>query len=394
MMSIPLAAVALALASACALTVKNQRVPGYPLASQANDFNAPADVVVMHYYGSGGWGIKWRGKYLLLAPYFSNHKMDHLLTGWEIEPNRAAIDAGLEGTPVADTTLVLVGHGHVDHVGDVGALLDMHKIGDRRAALVADVSTTNELGPYLPSATNVPDLHPWRFSCVKSLEIADHGNVVDKCVPPEFRVTPIHSAHAPHVKLFGLDVEAFGGRQKTQRKDPPHTGKDFHLGYPWAFIIDLLDEHNQAVFRIHYMDAAAEPPHGVLTGAASDGRDVDVDIACVPGFDYVDEYPDEVLRWGNVRYVMAAHWEDFFRPWSSKLEPVPVVLDEKKLNKFVDRVEHFLGKEGRGVAPLGSPPQPGAAGPRGATWALPVPGETFRFQAGAQPPATSIRDVE
>ena len=34
----------------------------------------PADVAVMHYYGSGGWGIQWRGQYLLLAPYFSNHR--------------------------------------------------------------------------------------------------------------------------------------------------------------------------------------------------------------------------------------------------------------------------------------------------------------------------------
>jgi hypothetical protein len=315
--------------------------------------------------------------------------MDHLVTGRDIEPNHAAIRAGLAGTPIDKTTLILIGHGHVDHAGDVGALLDTGAIGEGRAALVADLSTTNELGPYLS-----------RFKCVKSLEIADHGKVLqdkdnEDCLPRQFfQVTPIHSAHAPHVKLFGLDVEAFGGRQKTRRKDAPHRGQDFHLGYPWAYLIDLLDEAGKPAFRIHYMDAAAEPPHGVLTGASPKDRDVDVHIACVPGFDYVDEYPDEVLRWGNVRYVMAAHWEDFFRPWSSKLEPVEIVLDEKKLNRFVDRVEHFLGPTARGVVPLGAAPAPGTAGPRGATWAMPVPGETFRFQTGAQPTARSVRELQ
>ncbi len=265
----------------------------------------------------------------------------------------------------------------------MGGILDSGAIAAGHAALIADRSTTNELGVYLP-----------RFSCVKPLDIADQAKPVATCVPSAFRVVPLHSAHAPHLELFKVDFEVFGGRQKTVRSDPPHTGAAFHLGYPWAFVIDLLDEAGSPVFRIHYMDAAAGPPHGILPGTPMPDRDVDVDIACVPGFNYVDEYPDEVLRWGNVRYVMAAHWEDFFRPWSGKLAPVPVVLDQTKLNQFVDRVEHLLGKAARGVVPLGATPPPGAAGPRGATWALPVPGETFQFKTGAQPAAPSVRNVE
>jgi hypothetical protein len=375
-----LLALALAMAPACSLTVKKQRVPSRALASRPEDFAAPAGVVVMHYYGAGGWGIKWRGQYLLLAPYFSNHDAPTLISGERIAPKGDAIRAGLAGTPVGDTTLILVGHGHVDHAGDIGGLFDTGAIAAGRAALVADRSTTNELGAYLP-----------RFSCVKPLDIADQAKPVADCVPSAFRIVPLHSAHAPHLELFKVDFEVFGGRQKTVRADPPHTGGDFHLGYPWAFVIDLLDEAGEPAFRIHYMDAAAGPPHGLLPGTPLSGRDVDVHIACVPGFNYVDEYPDEVLRWGNVRYVLAAHWEDFFRPWTGELAPVPIVLDEKKLNQFVDRVEHELGAGPRGVAPLGPAPVPGAAGPRGATWALPVPGETLWFKAGPQPPAPAVR---
>jgi len=381
-MRLALAAVAL-LASAHGLTVKNQRVPEHALASRPADFDAPAGAVVMHYYGSGGWGIRWRGQYLLLAPYFSNHTAPVLVSGVDIAPDANAIRAGVEGTPIGDTTLILVGHGHVDHAGDVGGLLDTGVIAKGRAALVADRSTTNELGAYAA-----------RFSCVRPLDIADQAKPVDRCVPPVFRVVPLHSAHAPHLELFKVNFEMFGGRQKTPRADAPHKGSDFHVGYPWAYVIDLLDERGEPAFRIHYMDAAAGPPHGLLPGTPLPGRDVDVHIACVPGFTYVDEYPDEVLRWGNARYVMAGHWEDFLRPWSATLAPVPVVLDERKLNQFVDRVEHFLGKGGRGVAPLDPAPAPGARGPRGATWAMPVPGETYRFATGPQLPAPSIRDRE
>jgi hypothetical protein len=377
------AALGLALASACSLTVKNQRVPQHALASHREDFDAPPGVVVMHYYGSGGWGVEWRGQYLLLAPYFSNHAAPVLVSGGDITPKIEAIRAGVANTPIDATTLVLIGHGHVDHAGDVGGLFDAGALPTGRAALVADRSTTNELGAYLP-----------RFSCVRPLDIADQAKPVDTCIPSAFRVVPIHSAHAPHLELFQAELEVFGGRQKKPRQDPPHRGADFHLGYPWAFAIDLLDEAGNAAFRIHYMDAAAGPPHGILPGTPLPGRDVDVHIGCVPGFNYVDEYPDEVLRWGNVRYVMAAHWEDFFRPWGDTLHHVPFVLDEKKLNQFVETVERFLGTAGRGVAPLGAPPPRGAAGPRGATWAMPVPGETFRFQAGPQPPAPSVRDAD
>jgi hypothetical protein len=379
----PCLALALALTSACSLVVKKQRVPEHALASRAEDFVAPPDTVVMHYYGSGGWAIKWRDQLLLLAPYFSNHSASALLSGVALRPNGDAIRAGTAGTPIAATTLILVGHGHVDHAGDLGALLEMGVIPSNHAALVADRSTTNELGAYQS-----------RFTCVKPLDIADHAKPVDACIPSAFRVVPLHSAHAPHLELFKVDFEVFGGRQKTVRTDPPHKGADFHLGYPWAFVIDLLDAAGKPAFRIHYMDAAAGPPHGLLPGTPLPGRDIDVHIGCVPGFNYVDEYPDEVLRWGNVRYVMAAHWEDFFRSWSGKLAPVPIALNEKKLNQYVDRVEHFLGTTPRGVVPLAPEHAPVTGGPRGSTWAMPAPGETFQFKTGAQPPAPSIRDVE
>jgi hypothetical protein len=369
-------------AGCAAVTVKGQTVPVHVMPARSAYFTVPGDVAVFHYYGSGGWGVLWRDQYLLFAPYFSNHSLAKLLTNVDLRPDSDAIRSGVANTPIEKTRLVLIGHGHVDHAGDVGGLLDTGVLPKGQAGLVADRTTVNILAAYGSS-----------FSCVKALEMADQGRPVPSCVPSAFRVTPLHSAHAPHLHVLGTDFEMFGGIVRRPRSDPPRNGGDFHLGYPWAFVVDLMGQDGKVAFRIHYMDAAAEPPHGVLPGAPPAGRDVDLAISCVPGFNYVGEYPDEVLRWGNVRYVMAAHWEDFFQSRRSQLRPVRTILDNHKLDQFVDKVERFLGHGPRGVVPLsGAGCKSPGCGPRGPNWALPVPGETFQFRTGAQTTLPRIPD--
>jgi hypothetical protein len=183
-------------------------------------------------------------------------------------------------------------------------------------------------------------------------------------------------------------VELFGGSVPAPAAEPSTLGKAWKLGHPWAFLIDLRDAKGKVALRIHYMDAAAGPPDGTWGAAPPDGRDVDVRIGCVPGYDFVDGYLASILRWGNVQYVIAAHWEDFLRPWGEDLRPVPVILSEKKLGQFVDAIEAELSTKSRGVQPhLGRAVD---SGPRGPNWSLPVPGETLQFRAGPRPAAPAL----
>jgi hypothetical protein len=319
------------------LRIHGQVLPSHVLAPSAEAFRVPPDVAVLHYYGAGGWGISWRGTYLLAAPYFSNHRLIGLPFG-RIRADLGAIRDGFAGTPARDTAAILVGHGHLDHAGDIAGYFES-------------------------------------------------GAVAGK-------PTPIHSDHAPHLQLFGLHLALYGGIVRKPRTTPPTRADHFRAGYTWAFLIDLLDDKGAVALRIHYMDAAGSPPHGLLLG---DGlrrqRDVDVHIACVPGYDFVDDYPEVVLRHHRVRYVLGGHWENFFRSRKRPLEPVPLVLSNRKMNDFVDRIERVLGREPRGVSPLNKEPgrcPPGRCGARGPTWAVPVPGETYQFRAGPQPPAPAL----
>lgn len=364
----------------CAHGVRSERLPEQVLAARPEDFKAASDVAVLHYYGAGGWGIQWRNNYLLTAPYFSNHSIPSLLASLAsdslpLRPKEAEIRAGFAGTPVSKTNVILLGHGHVDHAADVPAFFGDGLISGR-PALIADRSTVNELAP-------IAD----RFGCVAAIDYPHVEDAVARCAVDGIRITPIHHAHAPHLGVGGFEAAAFGGFVKEPRSTLPARADDFKLGNTWAYLIDLLDERGAIAFRIHYVDAAGSPPHGLLPQKLAGERDVDVHIACVPGFEQVDDYPEAILRYHRVRYVMAAHWEDFLQPRSAQLSPLRVILDGSAMDRFVDIVERSVPAAG-GVAPLnksdGDCAAPARCGPHGATWTVPAPGETFQFATGAQ----------
>jgi len=359
------------------LHLRGQPVPATVLQPSLADFEVPPNVAVLHYYGAGGWGIQWRGTYVLAAPYFSNHDLVALLGSplVKLAPKEAEVRAGLAGTPVGKTSVILIGHGHVDHSGDVPALFGEGLIAGR-PALLADRSTTNQLAA-LSS----------RFGCVASIDFDDPEQAASACPVPGVRITPLHHAHAPHLNLVGLDVAAYGGSVKAPRVDEPSRADDYKLGNVWAYLIDLLDERGAVVFRIHYVDAAGSPPHGLVPPGLLAERDVDVHIACVPGFEQVEDYPEAMLERHHGRFVLLGHWEDFFQPRGAPLRPLRQVLDEPALERFVDVVERTLAGA-RGGGPLNKTAErcapPHACGPRGETWALPVPGETFQFATASK----------
>jgi hypothetical protein len=191
---------------------------------------------------------------------------------------------------------------------------------------------------------------------------------------------PILSDHAPHVGASHVRAMALYGLEEFDRAEPPARIDQWMLGYTWAFMIDLMDG-NETVFRILYQDAAAAPRNAFPPKEEIDRRPVDVNIACVPGFDLVHEYPDALLHHAKARYVLLGHWESFFRSRDRRLKPIPFTTSGGRMNEFVGRIAKAIGLVETGVAPEGTP-----KGPYGANWALPVPGETFRFSLPAKKP--------
>lgn len=364
-----------ALASACTHHVLGQPIAEHRFHASPADFDAPKDVAVLHYYGVGGWGIRWKDTYVLAAPYFSNHD----LLGSSIQEARrsdAAIRDGFAGTPYAQTDVILVGHGHIDHASDIPGYPFDEMRG--KPTLIADESTIHLLGDTTRAHVCPVPLGP------------DGGDAPvrqdGKCPTGDVRIRPVPWAHAPHGQLSDLVFLTVGDPQGFQREDlpePPGQGKDWLIGRTWAFLIELM-ERGRPVFRIHYVDAAANP---LLTDDGGDPQPVDVHIGCIPGFDSVQHYPKELLQRFDVGYVLGGHWENFFQSRDDALEPVPFVLGEEEMGRFVLEVESVLGTDPAGRGPIN---KDGCTvgencGPHGARWTVPIPGETFWFRTSRSP---------
>jgi hypothetical protein len=358
--------------------------------AKTSDFDPHDDrVAVLHYYGAGGWGILWHDSYLLTAPYFSNH--GYLASSvCEAVPDRDAIREGFANTPIDKTKVILVGHGHVDHASDIPAYpfcdTPAPCAKDQIAAwptLVADQSTINLLGEKTRD----------RFCKIPlaahdgSIEVAIDGD----CSTGDFRIRALPWAHAPHAACESIGLNLIvgdpQGTQSTELTEPPSHGNDWLVGRTWAFLIELLDA-GKPVFRIFYVDAAANQGFADPQAVVPDDP-TDVHIGCVPGFDYVQGYPEEAIRRHHVKYVLAGHWENFFRDRECSLEPV-AGLDDAKMGKFVRRAEMTIGGTAGGSGPINKAKCRAGedCGPAGESWTVPVPGETFWFRTSAGCPAS------
>lgn len=359
------------IAPGCTVQVAGQRVPSHALEADSSAFDVSDDVAALHYYGVGGWGVKWRGEYLLMAPYFSNHGF--LGFYGNNGPDVDAIKAGVKNTPFPTAGLILVGHGHVDHAADIPAY-SAAGLPAMQAGVIANRTTLNMLASLLPPNET--------FRCAEPV-VAD-GLPIGNCNLPGFRITPLKSAHAPNVNVLGMSFTVAEGTVEHPQNAAPASPADFLLGATWAYLVDLLDANGNIVFRIHYMDAVAGADQSSIPAELLAERDIDVHIACVPGFNYVDRYPEWVIEQGHAGYVLMGHWEDFFRAREKRLKPVTFVLSEGKLNNFAQRVDAALPGQSR-KKPINKsiydcPPNADKCGPRGESWALPVPGETYHFR--------------
>ena len=157
----------------------------------------------------------------------------------------------------------------------------------------------------------------------------------------------IQSEHAPH--FFGIKLYAGKVSEKLDRL--PKRAWGWKEGQTFAYLIDFLGEDGSIDFRIHYQDAASNPPWGFPPPLESrDPKRVDVAIVCVPGFDRARSYPEGIIRRIQPRFVILGHWEDFFRPRTGDPEDLRVVpLTDP--NVFIARMKKVLPSDSHWTMP-------------------------------------------
>ncbi|MBV4458953.1 hypothetical protein KVG96_13410 [Pseudomonas sp. COR58] len=265
----------------------------------------------IQFLGVGGWLLHWKGESLMLAPSFSNPGLFGLrgVPSPLVLANERKIDDAMREVPdAADVRMLLVGHGHYDHLLDVPIIVRKYT---PRATIYGSATVKHILQG---------------FDELKRFPVVDVQDVMAKLKgfgepgplmkegqwfpspSGRIRVMPIQSEHAGHVA--GLNL--IPGDYHTDLTKPELSLWRWKPGQSLAWIIDLMDDTaKNTVYRIHYQDSAATPPFGYMP-ALADGKGVDVEILCASSWKQVRHYPQRVLERHRPRMVLIGHWENFF----------------------------------------------------------------------------------
>lgn len=225
------------------------------------------------YLGTNGYQFEIGGHVLLVDPYFSRIGMSEMLLASSVQPNEMRVaDAMKHLAPKAD--VILVTHGHVDHLFDVPAI--MQKTGACLVASKTAIETATFAGVPISKtdaviAGDVRRVGPWKIRVLSAM----------------------------HDRVFPIGVPFSGNRKHT---GPPRRASDWVCGEPLAFLIEANGK------RI-YIDSGGRPE---LLPPADIGP-VDLAILGVALPDSRARFI-EAIRLLRPRYILPSHQDNFFQP--------------------------------------------------------------------------------
>ncbi len=248
-------------------------------------------------------------------------------------------------------TVILVGHGHYDHLLDV-PYIATHRA--KSAIIFGGPSIIRMLMGDRDLRSNAG-----RLVSISAEEAGNSTRYGDWFYSPDsaFRFIALVAGHAATYMIGPLGYTFASGTVSTDMKHLPRTAAEWKLGEPFAFLIDVLSgSPRRTVFRIYFEDAPSEPPLGFPSHTLQVERGVDLAILCAATSSNVTAAPDSLLRVLQPAAVMVTHWESFFR---SQLLPT-------SLSRATD-LRQFVRSLRRSLRP-------------NTGWVMPLPGQTVRFR--------------
>jgi hypothetical protein len=316
-------------------------------------------VISVRYLGVSGLLIEHGGHVMLTSPFFSNPslsmvrpRLTRLLRSTPRISSDTLVIEKLLPRSADEATVILVGHGHYDH------LMDIPYIATRRATRSRIFGSPSVRHMLMGDSA----LRSNGGRRVVAISIAEAGSLHRRGVwnyssDSAFRFMALLASHAPNYRALKNNYLFSPGSVDVDLDSLPHTAGEWKLGEPYAYLIDVLsDDRKATVFRIYFQDAPSEPPLGFPPTEVLAERAVDLAVLCGATSSNVLNTPDSLLKVMKPSQVIVAHWEDFFRQQTLPIQPSP--------GTEIDELRESLTKS---LAPS-------------APWVIPLPQTTFRFR--------------
>jgi hypothetical protein len=316
--------------------------------------DAPAMVepLAVQSLGVQGFVLQRGHDIVMTAPLFTRQSEFDVTLNRPITPDTTQIDSHLAGIPMDELRTIVSGHAHYDHLLDVphvlglapGATTLTNLTGRHMlAALAPDRAASCTSAPASPTldrsrviAMDDPfDNHVDYTNCPSQIPAGTAGAVTWLQVNPHVRVMGFCSQHPAQV----AGVYHFGaGSIDNDLCDVPSAAANWLEGQTLSYVIDFLDDLGHPAFRVYYQDAPTNAPIGQVPPAILNEKVVDLALLCVGNYDVVANQPGDIIANLQPRFAVSGHWEDFFQPIGSALQPLPL-LD---LNTYEQRADTAL----------------------------------------------------
>jgi hypothetical protein len=284
-------------------------VSSYTFAMRCMD---ETQVISIKYLGVGALDIRYQQQRVLTDPFYSVQPLWDILTFKKYHSNRNTISKAL-GPYEKNVNNVLVGHGHYDHLADLPAIKN-YLTSDTK--IIGSTTMANMVAPvYGP----------------KNILVIDKGNENEwhYIANGWIRIKAKLSEHAPQFMNYNFAPDSVD----RPRSKLPRYIWSWQQGNNLSYMIDFLREENsENVYKRMFLQTSASNfPIGYQV--ITDSTPVDVIFIAAASFNNVDDYPSGLLRSYKPEKTYFIHWENFFKPWLEKAEPLATIDFEKLLAK-------------------------------------------------------------
>jgi L-ascorbate metabolism protein UlaG (beta-lactamase superfamily) len=284
---------------------------GYQMASVAPDSVRKAHGLTVTFLGVSTLLFDDGETAILTDGFFTRPGLLSVAT--RIRPDSAIIMESLRRARITRLAAVIPVHSHYDHAMDAPYVAKW-----AGADLVGSTSTAN-----IGRGAGLPDD---RIRVPAMGEATTYGR---------FTVTLLRSAHVPSPFLMAGEI--------TAPLTPPARTRDYRLGESYSVVIRHDDRTIVVQGSAGFIPGALEDVRAdvVYLGVATLGKQT---------ADYRDSLWNEVVSATGARRVIAIHWDDFLRPLSKPLRPMPRLMDD-----FNATMRFLLSHSGAGAPDIRLP---------------------------------------